>query len=80
MKVIINENGESHTVFKCPSGLILNRVGVSVLTLSRKVKISGRQARKSLKAVKKTMKEHGIEHFVEIDVKDEENESVHIVI
>lgn len=79
MKVTVTENGESQTVFQMPNALILNRLAVTMLTWKREVPFSGRQARKSLKAVKKAMKEYNIEHFATITV-DSEDETVDIVI
>ena len=80
MKVTVTENGESRTVFKMPNGMLLNRLAVTMLTWKREVPFSGRQARKSLKAVKKAMREYNIEQLATITVECDDGTNVDIVV
>jgi len=67
MKLNINTEGKVIN-FGIPRWIYLNQLGISLIAMHKDVPFSPRQARKSLRAVKRVMKEHNIPSIVCVEV------------
>ena len=68
MKLKVTQTDDRNIALSLPRWLYMNGLAVSIITMRRDVPISPRQARKCLRAVKKTMRAKGIRSIAEVEV------------
>jgi len=79
MKLRIETEDTRNFHLSIPRWLYMNSLAVSIITLRREIPISPRQARKSLRAVKRAMRSGKIKTIVEIEVNTADTQ-VHIEV
>ncbi len=68
MKIDVKEAEKRIIRIGIPRWLYMNSLGISIAAMRREVPFSPKQARKSLRAVKKAMKKYGIKTVAQIEV------------